>query len=73
MFFNRLVAAINEAKATVEPVEIEETAIQLNELLFNRRTIERATGKVKTNYLYPIPPEDDKYIFQYANKSITIE
>ena len=72
MFLNRLVSAINEAKANVEPVEIEETAIQLNELLFNRRTIERASGKVITNYVYPIPPEDDKYIFQPADPELMV-
>ena len=63
MFLSRIVNAINEAKANVEPVEVEETAIQLNELLFNRRTIERATGYVTTNYVYPIPPADEKYTF----------
>lgn len=69
-FLGQLVRGIAEAEKSLEAVSLEETAIPVPSVLFNRRTIERKSGKVVTNYLYPENPED--YRFQPVDPELMV-
>jgi len=71
-FIAQLVAGVREAQKNVEDVEVEEVEIPLPELLMNRRPIMKGTNKVETNYVYPLPPEDEKYDFQPVDPNLMV-
>lgn len=70
LILDKITAAIKDAEANMEQVTVEEAEPQLPQLLFNRRTIVKATGMVETNYLYPHKPDD--FEFQYADPSLMV-
>lgn len=57
-FAVRLREALAEALDSLEPCSLETIDIPLPALNFNRRTIDKATGKCVNNYIYPPNPED---------------
>ena len=69
-FLGQILRGIAEAQGNFEEVSLEETAIPVPSVLFNRRTIERKSGKVVTNYLYPENPED--YQFQEVDSELMV-
>ena len=59
LLLRRLVAGVKEAEANLEAVELEETVIPVSCLSFNRRPIQKTTGKVVTNYTWPTETADE--------------
>ncbi len=70
LFIKQVIKGIRKAADNLEAVELEEAAVQLPSLLFNRRTIRRSDGMVDTNYLYPKNPDD--YLFQPTDSELMV-
>ncbi len=70
-WLDKIIRAIKQAEKNIEKVQLEETVIPVSSLSFNRRTISRDTGKVITNYTWPMGKADD-YDFQTVDTQFNV-
>jgi hypothetical protein len=66
----KIFAALKEAFASMEEVNIKFAAVPLPHLLFNRRTIKKSSSQVENNYDYPADPA--QFIFNEVDDELSL-
>ena len=69
-FQAKLVEAAKESLRNLKPGQLETARLAVPQVLYNRRTVSKATGNVKMNFLYPENPAE--YTLSPADSQLTV-